>query len=196
MIGRDGARPSRGGATGETLVAPARPYGGRRWNAAPTGGGTRSCASAEISWREGVYSNAYYFVDVVTERGPAPIYFTGDRESRLGNPVVVARAFETNRVPLLIGVDYSVTSDTPFTVSFPVDYMYPEVETNEPRRPYRRRNRRALTAVRVLPRGGRPARPAAALSLLTALKIPCYNAYENKAKNVSMEIVVWMLYLQ
>ena len=98
----------------------------------PPGGGTRSCASAEISWREGVNSNAYYFVDVVTERGPAPIYFTGDRESRLGNPVVVARAFETNRVPLLIGVDYSVTSDTPFTVSFPVDYMYPEVETNEP----------------------------------------------------------------
>ena len=85
-----------------------------------------------LPWREGVNSNAYYFVDVVTERGPAPIYFTGDRETRLGNPVVVANAFETNRVPLLIGVDYSVTSDTPFTVSFPVDYMYPTVQTNTP----------------------------------------------------------------
>ncbi len=85
-----------------------------------------------LEWREGVNSNAYYFVDVVTERGPAPIYFTGDRETRLGNPVVVVNAFETNRVPLLIGVDYSVTSDTPFTVSFPVDYMYPTVQTNTP----------------------------------------------------------------
>ncbi len=84
------------------------------------------------SWREGVNSNAYYFVDVVAERGPAPIYFTGDRDSRLGNPVVVALAGITNRVPLLIGIDYSVTSDTPFTVSFPVDYMYPEVQTNAP----------------------------------------------------------------
>ena len=97
----------------------------------PPGGGTRSCASAELSWREGVNSNAYYFVDVVTERGPAPIYFTGDRNSRLGNPVVVARAFETNRVPLLIGIDYAITSPVPFAVSYPMDYMYPELETNE-----------------------------------------------------------------
>ena len=86
----------------------------------------------ELSWLAGVNSNAYYFVDVVAERGPAPIRFTGDRTSRLGDPVVVARAGETNRVPLLIGIDYAVTSDTPFSVSFPVDYMYPEVETNEP----------------------------------------------------------------
>ena len=102
----------------------------------PTGGGTRSCASAELSWREGVNSNAYYFVDVVTERGPAPIYFTGDRDSRLGNPVVVARAFETNRVPLLIGIDYAITSPVPFAVSYPMDYMYPELETNELCRAY------------------------------------------------------------
>ena len=34
-----------------------------------------------LSWREGVNSNAYYFVDVVAERGPAPICFTGDRPS-------------------------------------------------------------------------------------------------------------------
>ena len=85
-----------------------------------------------LSWREGVNSNAYYFVDVVTTNGPAPIYFTGDRESRLGNPVVVARTFETNHVPLLIGIDYAITSPVPFMVSFPVDYTYPIVETNAP----------------------------------------------------------------
>ena len=67
---------------------------------------------------------------LVAERGPAPIYFTGDRDSRLGNPVVVALAGVTNRVPLLIGVDYAVTSDTPFTVSFPIDYIHPTVATN------------------------------------------------------------------
>ncbi|MBQ6338609.1 MAG: hypothetical protein IJI36_05625 [Kiritimatiellae bacterium] len=86
----------------------------------------------ELSWREGVNSNAYYFVDIVAEKGPVPICFTGDRTSRLGDPVVVALAGETNRVPLLVGIDYAVTSDTSFSVSFPVDYMYPEVETNEP----------------------------------------------------------------
>ena len=88
--------------------------------------------SVELPWQEGVNSNAYYFVDVVTEHGPAPIYFTGDRDSRLGNPVVVARAGETNHVPLLIGVSYAVTSTVPFTVSVPDEYMYPEVQTNEP----------------------------------------------------------------
>ena len=85
-----------------------------------------------LPWREGVNSNAYYFVDIVAEKGPVPIYFTGDQTSRLGDPVVVALAGETNRVPLLIGIDYAVTSVVPFTVSFPMDYMYPEVETNEP----------------------------------------------------------------
>ena len=85
---------------------------------------------SSASWREGVNSNAYYFVDVVAERGPTPIYFTGDRDSRLGNPVVVALAGVTNRVPLLIGIDYAVTSDTPFSVSFPFDYMHPTVTTN------------------------------------------------------------------
>ena len=77
-----------------------------------------------------VNTNAYYFVDVVTSEGPAPISFTGDRASRLGNPVVVARAGETNRVPLLIGIDYAITSSVPFTVSFPVDYVHPTVTTN------------------------------------------------------------------
>jgi len=74
-----------------------------------------------LPWLEGVNSNAYYFVDVVALDGPAPIYFMGDRESRLGNPVVVALAGETNHVPLLIGVNYSVTSTVPISVVVPAD---------------------------------------------------------------------------
>lgn len=70
----------------------------------------RSFPQAEIftvlSWREGVNTNAYYFVDMETTNGPAPIYFTSDRESRLGNSVVVARAGVTNHVPLLIRKPY------------------------------------------------------------------------------------------
>ena len=54
-------------------------------------------ASVELSWREGVNSNAYYFVDVVTERGPAPIWFLGDRTSRLGDPVVATSTRTTYR---------------------------------------------------------------------------------------------------
>ena len=84
----------------------------------------------DLSWRDGVNTNAYYFVDVVASDGPAPIYFTGDRESGLGNPVVVASAFETNHVPLLIGISYAVTSTVPISVSFPVDYVHPTVTTN------------------------------------------------------------------
>ena len=73
-------------------------------------GKTARCGThVELPWREGVNSNAYYFVDVVAERGPSPIRFTGDRESRLGDLAVVALAGETNRVPLLIGISYAVT---------------------------------------------------------------------------------------
>ncbi|MCQ2395055.1 MAG: hypothetical protein MJ249_12295 [Kiritimatiellae bacterium] len=68
-----------------------------------------------------VNTNAYYFVDVVAERGPAPIYFNSSHPGRLGSPVVVALAGETNRVPLLIGATYSVTSDVQFDVACPVN---------------------------------------------------------------------------
>ena len=68
-----------------------------------------------------VKTNAYYFVDVVAADGPAPIYFNGSQPGRLGSPVVMARAGETNRVPLLIGVEYAVTSPAPFTVSVPTN---------------------------------------------------------------------------
>ncbi len=88
----------------------------------------------ELTWRGGVNTNAYYFVDVVTEKGPAPVYFTGDRTSRLGNPAVVARAGETNHVPLLIGISYAVTSSAPFSVSVPSNYKkYTVVERFTPR---------------------------------------------------------------
>jgi hypothetical protein len=73
----------------------------------------------ELSWLEGVNSNAYFFADVVADIGPAAVYFTCDTETSLGSPVVVALAGETNRVPLLVGVGYSVSSDVPFSVSVP-----------------------------------------------------------------------------
>ena len=38
------------------------------------------------------------------------------RITRLGDPVVVALAGETNRVPLLMGVEYAVTSSVPLAV--------------------------------------------------------------------------------
>jgi hypothetical protein len=71
-----------------------------------------------------VNTNAYYFVEVVASRGPAPIYFTADGESRLGNPVVVARAGETNHVPLLIGANYCISSSVPVTVVAPDDVVF------------------------------------------------------------------------
>ena len=84
-----------------------------------------------------VNSNAYYFVDIVAERGPAPIYFVGDRGSRIGDPVVVAYGGETNRVPLLMGVEYVVTSTVPIAVSIPtnsapsgVDACHAAITTN------------------------------------------------------------------
>ncbi len=66
-----------------------------------------------------VNADAYYFVEVVAERGPAPIYFVADGASRLGDPIVVARAGETNHVPLLIGATYTITSSVPFSVEAP-----------------------------------------------------------------------------
>ena len=93
------------------------------------GDGSAGTPRPTLSWLDGVNSNAYYFVDVVATNCLAPIYFTGDRESRLGNPVVVVRAFETNHVPLLIGINYAVTSSVPFTVSIPDD-GFASVTTN------------------------------------------------------------------
>ncbi len=65
-----------------------------------------------------VNTNAYYFVKVVAE-SLAPVFFRADGPSRLGSPVVVARAGETNCVPLLIGAHYCVSSSVPITVTAP-----------------------------------------------------------------------------
>ena len=70
-----------------------------------------------VAFRADANARAYYFVDVVAAAGPAPVSFSADRDSRLGSPVLVARAGETNRVPLLVGVAYAVTSTVPVVVS-------------------------------------------------------------------------------
>ena len=78
---------------------------------------TNGVPPVSLAWLEGVNSNAYYFVDVVAERGPAPIRFMDANGAMPDDPVVVVRAGEVCRVPLVIGVEYAVTSSVPFTVS-------------------------------------------------------------------------------
>ena len=70
-----------------------------------------------VAFRADANARAYYFVDVVAAAGPAPVSFSADRDSRLGSPVLVVRAGGTNRVPLLVGVAYAVTSTVPVAVS-------------------------------------------------------------------------------
>ncbi len=43
---------------------------------------------------------AYYFVEVVTEQGPSPIYFVADRDSWLGSPAVVVSTARTTSIQL------------------------------------------------------------------------------------------------
>ena len=69
-----------------------------------------------------VNTNAYYFVEVVAE-SIAPVYFLADGSSRLGSPIVVANAGETNLVPLLIGTHYCVSSSVPIAVSAPAEVV-------------------------------------------------------------------------
>ena len=85
-----------------------------------------------IQFLDNVNSRAYYFVDVVASGGPAPIWFHADRDSRLDSPVVVAWGGETNRVPLLIGVEYAVTSTVPFSLT-PPEGGYAEVLSSSDR---------------------------------------------------------------
>ncbi len=80
-----------------------------------------------------VNSNAYYFVDVVAARGPVPIRFNADRESLLGSPVVIARGGETNHVPLLMGVEYAVTSAEPLSLSAPSNVVVTMTGLNDGR---------------------------------------------------------------
>ena len=50
-----------------------------------------------VFFKPGVNTNAYHFVDVVAERGSAPIRFVADGASRLGNPVLIAWAIALDR---------------------------------------------------------------------------------------------------
>ena len=63
----------------------------------------------------GANSNAYCWVDVVVPDANAIVTFTGDGYSALPDPTFVARAGDTNRVILLIGKTYQVTSRMPIT---------------------------------------------------------------------------------
>lgn len=66
-----------------------------------------------------VDTNAYYFVDILVADGFAPIYFNASQPGRLGSPVVISYPERPIRVPLLIGVEYEVTSPVPFSPIVP-----------------------------------------------------------------------------
>ena len=85
-----------------------------------------------VAFRVDANARAYYFVDVVAAAGPAPVSFAADRASRLGSPVLVARAGETNRVPLLVGIAYAVTSTVPVAVSAAAPGGFAEIEADGP----------------------------------------------------------------
>ena len=85
-----------------------------------------------VAFRSDANARAYHFVDVVAAAGPAPVSFAADRASRLGSPVLVARAGETNRVPLLVGIAYAVTSTVPVAVSAAAPGGFAEIEADGP----------------------------------------------------------------
>ena len=85
-----------------------------------------------VAFRADANARAYYFVDVVAAAGPAPVSFAADRASRLGSPGRVARAGETNRVPLLVGIAYAVTSTVPVAVSAAAPGGFAEIEADGP----------------------------------------------------------------
>ena len=64
---------------------------------------------------EGANTNAYYWVDLVVAQANSLISFVGDGPSALPDPVFIAKAGATNRVILLIGKTYQVTSRMPIT---------------------------------------------------------------------------------
>ena len=60
-------------------------------------------------------TNAYYWVDIVVSNASSIVTFTGDGASALPDPSFIARPGETNRVTLLIGKVYNVTSRMPIS---------------------------------------------------------------------------------
>ena len=61
----------------------------------------------------GANTNAYYWVDIVVSNASSLVTFTGDGASALPDPSFIALPGETNRVTLLIGKSYHVTSRMP-----------------------------------------------------------------------------------
>ena len=61
----------------------------------------------------GANTNAYYWVDIVVSNASSLVTFTGDGASALPDPSFIAQPGETNRVTLLIGKSYHVTSRMP-----------------------------------------------------------------------------------
>ena len=59
--------------------------------------------------------NAYYWVDVVT-KDAGEVVFTGDRPCNLPDPKFEAKGGSTNRVILLIGKPYTVTTKSKVSV--------------------------------------------------------------------------------
>ena len=73
------------------------------------------CFGPHQTLPEGANADAYCWVDLVTEVN-AHVTFTGDGPSDLPDPDFMMRAGETNRVILLIGKTYNVTSTRPLVV--------------------------------------------------------------------------------
>ena len=82
-----------------------------------------------ITWKEDVVDTAYYFVDIVAERGPAALYFKGNVENNLGDLAIVALTAATNHLPLLMGVDYAVTATADYEIILP-DGGFAVISTN------------------------------------------------------------------
>ena len=59
-------------------------------------------------------TNAYYYADVVVEKGPSIVTVRCGAETALGDYAVVAYPGETNRLPFLIGPKYEVESEAAF----------------------------------------------------------------------------------
>ena len=59
-------------------------------------------------------TNAYYYADVVVEKGPSIVTVRCDAETALGDYAVAAYPGETNHLPFLIGPQYEVESEAAF----------------------------------------------------------------------------------
>jgi len=77
---------------------------------------------------QGANSNAYCWVDLVVPNANALVTFTGDGPSALPDPAFIAKAGETNRVTLLIGKTYQVTSRMPISC---IDQSSGDIEVNQ-----------------------------------------------------------------